>query len=415
MVEHVPASLDTERSDETTTCPDGGYGWVCVAACFTINTFTWGLTASYGVYLSYYLNHGSFPGAQPLDFAFIGGSNFAAAMLSAPLVTVLSRKYGTRPTMFVGVCSLSAGFVTASFATETWQLYISQGVMVGIGVGFLYIPSIAILSQWFQKRRSLANGITGAGSGIGGILFSLSAAAMIERISLPWALRITGIIVFVMNALATALIKDRNRTIQPQQHPFDTMLLRRCDVWLVLCWVFISMLGYITLLYSLPDFALSIGLSDAQATDVVTLMNVGMAVGRPFIGSLSDRFGRILVPAILTFVCGLASFAIWLPASSFGVTVLFALISDDRTAVRRDWWFTATAVVAFSLVACHCITYIFTLKSILDCQPTMESKIFPWHEPSRYENPREINVDLHLRVYKHQMVLIHGQKASKQK
>ena len=256
-------------------------------------------------------------------------------MLSAPLVTILARKYGTQLPMSIGVCSLSAGFVAASFASETWHLYITQGVMVGIGIGFIYIPSIAILSQWFQKKRSLANGISGAGSGIGGMLFSLSTAAMIDRISLQWSLRITGIITFIMNALATALIKDRNKAIQPHQHPFDKKLLHRCDVWLLLTWAFISMLGYITLLYSLPDFALTIGLSDAQATDLATLLNLGVAVGRPFIGILSDKFGRIVVTGVLTLACGLASLVIWLPTTSFGVTALFALISG---AILGIFW-----------------------------------------------------------------------------
>lgn len=248
-------------------------------------------------------------------------------MLSAPIVTVLARKYGTKMPMCIGTCSISAGFIAASFATKTWQLYISQGVMIGIGIGFLFIPSLAILPQWFLKRRSLANGITGAGSGVGGILFSLSTAAMIDKISLQWSLRITGIIVFIMNALATILIKDRNQVIQPEQHPFDTKLLRRCDIWLVLVWIFSSMLAYTSLLYSLPDFALSIGLSESQSVDLQIMLNLGMAVGRPFIGCLCDRYGRILVPGILTLACGIASLAIWLPANTFGVAALFAIIS----------------------------------------------------------------------------------------
>lgn len=254
-------------------------------------------------------------------------------MLSAPIVTVLARKYGTRMPMFIGVCSISAGFIAASFATKTWQLYISQGVMIGIGIGFLFIPSLAILPQWFLKRRSLANGITGAGSGVGGILFSLSTAAMIDRLSLQWSLRITGIMVFIMNGLATILIRDRNKVIQPQQHPFDTKLLRRCDIWLLLVWIFTSMLAYTSLLYSLPDFALSIGLSDSQAVNLAIMLNLGMAVLRPFIGCLCDRYGRVLVPGILTLACGLASFAIWLPANSFGVAALFAIISGGIVGI----------------------------------------------------------------------------------
>ena len=237
--------------------------------------------------------------------------------------------------MFVGVIALAGGFLAASFASKAWHLYLCQGVLVGIGVGFIYIPSIAILSQWFSKKRSLANGITSAGSGIGGIIFSLITGIMIENISLAWSLRITGIITFVMNFTAVVLIRDRNKIIQPAQRPFDTKLLSRPDVWILLLWAFISMLGYTTLLYSLPDFALSIGLSRTRATDTITYLNLGTALGRPLIGSLSDRYGRIKVPAFLTLACGILCFVIWLPAISLGATVLFAILSG---AILGVFW-----------------------------------------------------------------------------
>ena len=86
------------------------------------------------------------------------------------------------------------------------------------------------------------------------------------------------------------------------------------------------MFGYTTLLFSLSDFATSIHLSRSQATDIVGFLNLGTAVGRPLIGILSDRFSRTNTAAVLTLVCGLICFALWLPATSFGLTVFFALI-----------------------------------------------------------------------------------------
>ena len=287
------------------------------------------------MYLAYYLRVQSFPGAKPLDFAFIGGLNFAAASLVAPLVTYLARKYGTRPPMFFGALILGSGFVSASFAVKAWHLYLSQGALVGIGIGFAYIPSISIVSQWFSKRRSLANGITSAGSGVGGFIFSFATGRMIEDISLGWSLRITGVVAFLMLVTAIILTKDRNHIIMPEQHPYNMQLLFRYDIWLLLLWAFLSMLGQITLLFSLPDFALSIHLSQSQSTEVIMFLTLGTAVGRPCIGFLSDHFGRIKVAALLTSVCGVACFAIWIPARSFGVTVLFALISG---AILGVFW-----------------------------------------------------------------------------
>ncbi len=366
MNEFDDVSNDDSRREEAP--PDGGYGWICVAACFTINCFTWGTVSvglrcqessrqgrsgafmlyptfvyddysfliisdctdssfqAYGIYLSHYLAGDIFPEASTWDYAFIGGFNFSIAMLIAPMVTILTRRFGIHRTMLAGLVFQSGGFIAASFATRIWQLHISQGILIGCGIGFLYIPSLPILSQWFVRRRSLANGVSAAGSGVGGAAFAWGTEAIIQRFDIGWALRITGIIAFAANFAAITVIRDRNHVIQPSQLGFDTKLLQRYDVILLLAWAFTSMLGYVILLFSLSDFALSIGLTRAQATDVIGLLNVGTAVGRPVIGILSDRWSRIDTAGVLTLLCGLSCFTFWLPATSFGLTVFFAII-----------------------------------------------------------------------------------------
>ena len=256
-------------------------------------------------------------------------------MLVAPFVTTFARKYKTQPTMMIGAILIATGFISASFARKVWELYLSQGALVGFGVGFVWIPSIAILPQWFERRRSLANGIASAGSGVSGLVFSFVTQAMITKLSLAWSLRITGIICGVMNLISALLMRNRNKIIKPAQRGFDTKLLRRYDVLLLLAWAFISMLGYITLLFSLSDFARSIGLSVSQAASVSAFLNLGTAVGRPFIGVLSDRCGRLETAGVITLLCGITCFAIWLPANSYGVTVFFAIVNG---AILGVFW-----------------------------------------------------------------------------
>jgi predicted MFS family arabinose efflux permease len=247
-------------------------------------------------------------------------------MLIAPIVTILTRRFGTHVIMFIGMLLQCAGFISASFATRIWQLHISQGILIGCGIGFLYIPALPILSQWFVQRRSLANGISAAGSGVGGAAFTWGTEAIIQRWSISWALRITGFIVLVAHVIAITVIRDRNQFIKPTQLGFDTRLLRQREVMLLLAWAFISMFGYVVLLFSLSDFALSIGLSRAQATDIIGLLNIGTAVGRPIIGIVSDRWSHIDTAGALTLLCGLSCFAFWLPATSYGLTVFFAIL-----------------------------------------------------------------------------------------
>jgi MFS family permease len=267
------------------------------------------------------------------------------AMLVSPIVTVIARRYGIHIPMLMGITFQTAGFIAASFSTLIWHLYLTQGILVGFGVGFTYIPSIAILSQWFGKRRSLANGISAAGSGIGGLVFSLAIRAAINSISLAWSLRITGLVSGFMNVTAIIAIRSRNHVVQPTQRPFDSVLLRRYDVILVLAWAFVSMFGYITLLFSMSDFARSIGLDDSQAATVTALLNLGTALGRPFIGVVSDRFGRIETSGFITLLCAISVFAIWLPATSYGVTIFFVIINGGILGV---FW-----VVSFLVSGIH--------------------------------------------------------------
>ena len=291
---------------------------------------------TYGVYLSNYLATDYFPGATPLDYAFIGGIEFGAAMLIAPLCTILTRELGRKYVMSAGVVFMSGGFIAASFAKEIWQLYLSQGLLVGLGIGSLFIPAIAILPQWFLKRRSLAQGLASCGSGFGGLAFSLGTGAMIQQISLAWSLRVTGILCFIGNGISTVLVRDRNHLVKPPQLGFAIHLVRRYDCLLLLSWAFVNLLGYMVILYSLSSYASEVvGLSQKQASILTAVLNLGTGVGRPCIGFASDTFGRIETAACLTLFNALAVFAIWIPAINFGVLIFFALVSG---ATLGTYW-----------------------------------------------------------------------------
>ncbi|KAK6223266.1 hypothetical protein LQW54_000383 [Pestalotiopsis sp. IQ-011] len=315
--------------------PDGGYGWFCVLAQFLVNGFTWGVAASYSVYLAYYLSHDLFSEARPIDYAFIGGFNFAFALLVAPLATLLVRLYGVKTPMCLGVVLLPAGFISASFATRVWHLYLTQGACIGTGIGLIYIPATAVIPQWFSRKRSLANGISAAGSGIGGLVACFATQAMLDALGLAWALRITAVIVFLVNSAATLLIRSRNKEINPDLSIFNFKLLSSYQVLLLLGWSVVLMFGYITLMFSLSDYALVIGGSSQDSATVAAILNLGAALGRPFIGYVSDRFGRVEVAGSATFSCGILVFALWMPSTNYGVLVTFALISG---AILGIFW-----------------------------------------------------------------------------
>jgi MFS family permease len=80
------------------------------------------------------------------------------------------------------------------------------------------------------------------------------------------------------------------------------------------------MLGYIVLLFSLPNYANSIGLTAKQGSIVGAILNLGQGLGRPPIGYFSDSVGRINIAAVTTFMSGLLALVLWVNAKSFGVS-----------------------------------------------------------------------------------------------
>jgi MFS family permease len=166
---------------------------------------------------------------------------------------------------------------------------------------------------------------------------------MIPRLGLGWAFRILGIISCAVNLVCGNLLRDRNKLVGSRFTAFHLPLLRQPEFLLFLGWGIFSMLGYVALLFSLANFALSVGLSSHQGSIVAALLNLGQGLGRPFVGMFSDRFGRINIATLLTFLCGLFCLVIWIFADSMGVVCFFAVLVGT---VAGTYWATVSPVLA---------------------------------------------------------------------
>ncbi len=174
-------------------------------------------------------------------------------------------------------------------------------------------------------------------------MYSLATNAMIQSLDVGWAFRILGIVAFTVNLVCALLLKDRNKAIGSSQLAFDYRLFAGFEYWLLLGWGFFSMLGYIALLFSLPSYATSIGLSPKQGSIVGALLNLGQGLGRPCVGIFSDSVGRINIAGALTFVAGVLCLVPWIFAKSFGVLIFFALVVGTTSGT---FWTTIAPVGA---------------------------------------------------------------------
>ena len=264
----------------------------------------------------------------------------------APLVNFCVKHFGSKITLGIGVFFQTAAFIGASFAAEIWQLYLSQGVALGMGIGFMFVSTAGIIPQWFTKGRALANGIASAGTGCGGLIYSLAAYTMVPRLGLAWTFRTLAILQFVVCGTCTLLLKDRNKEIGSSLASFDIKLLKRLEFLFLLGWAFFSVLGYVTLLFSLPNWATTIGLNASQGAIVGAMANLGQAISRPIVGHFADRSGCLTVATLATALAGLFCFVFWIFIETYAQAVTFALISGAVTGT----FFTLIAPVAARVV-----------------------------------------------------------------
>jgi MFS family permease len=73
--------------------------------------------------------------------------------------------------LIVGNFLVVLGIMMLSLLTIYWQVSLSQNVCMGLGAGLLYIPSLALVGVWFDKKRALALGIVMSGIAVGGIIY----------------------------------------------------------------------------------------------------------------------------------------------------------------------------------------------------------------------------------------------------
>lgn len=165
-------SPDVEKSEKNPLddVPDGGFlAWLQIAAAFFIFMNTAGLFNSFGVYQGFY-SQGPLSSVSGSKIAWIGSLQ-GCLMLLICIVTGPLYDLGYLHSMVnVGTFAITFGMMMTSLCHEYWQFILAQGVVVGIGNGLLFLPSIAVVPQYFSTKKSLASGIVAAGSSVGMVL-----------------------------------------------------------------------------------------------------------------------------------------------------------------------------------------------------------------------------------------------------
>lgn len=175
------SSSSSDDSDEIipeALPPDGGWGWVVVAAAFMVNLIADGVTFSFGVIFVEFLNYF---GQNRSKTAWIGSLFMAMPLLSGPIASFLTDRYGCQKVTMLGSVLAASAFAISTQAQSVEVLFLTFGILAGFGLSLCYVASVVIVAYYFDKKRSFATGLAVCGSGIGTFIFAPLTQALLEE------------------------------------------------------------------------------------------------------------------------------------------------------------------------------------------------------------------------------------------
>ncbi|XP_056153135.1 monocarboxylate transporter 4 [Lampris incognitus] len=161
--------------------PDGGWGWAVLAGGFVITGFSYAFPKAVSVFFKELIREF---GVGYSDTAWISSILLAMLYGTGPLCSVMVNRFGCRPVMMVGGLFASLGMILASFATSIIHIYLSTGVITGLGLALNFQPSLIMLNRYFSEKRPLANGLAAAGSPVA--LCCLSPLGQVLQYHFGW-------------------------------------------------------------------------------------------------------------------------------------------------------------------------------------------------------------------------------------
>ncbi len=272
----------------------------------------------------------------------------------------LNRK-GPRTVALTGGFLYGAGVFLASFsAHKLWWLYLSYGLIGGIGLGLSYIVPVAVLVKWFPDRRGLITGIAVGGFGAGALVTAPLATRLIQRVGVLPTFACLGITFLAVAMIGGFFMQNPPAGWRPlgwtpkaaevsQRATHDYTLREALGAWqwwaLWLILFLNTCAGISVISQEAPMFQELAAVSAVAAAGMVGIVSIGNAFGRVFWAWVSDSITRraafvvmFLLQVVLFWILPHINSAALLTAVAFAVLVCYGGGFGTMPAFTADYF-----------------------------------------------------------------------------
>src|SRR6202163_1635577 len=256
----------------------------------------------------------------------------------SPLQGYLIEKFGPKWLLAAGAIMTGLSWVLAASADTLMSVYLTYGLLGGIGTGIIYVGIVGLMVAWFPDRRGMAAGVVAAGYGMGAVLSTFPVTISIAKLGYQPTLLHFGLIFGAVAFLAALGMK---------QPPKDWMadyiarnkkteglgsgeMLKTPVFWLMFLMMTMMSTSGLMVISQMASFSRDLGIANATILGMsalplaLTLDRITNGLTRPFFGWVSDRIGR---EKTMFIAFGLEAIAMTLWLLTRDVTLLFVLFS----------------------------------------------------------------------------------------
>ncbi|XP_043932989.1 monocarboxylate transporter 13 isoform X2 [Protopterus annectens] len=297
-------------SPQYSKVPDGGWGWMVVFAAFLQSALVFGVIRSFGVFFVQFVTYFN---ELSSSVSWITSVGVAVQQFGSPLAGALSNQYGARSVAMLGGFLTSLGMLLAFFATSLMHLYLTIGLLSGLGWALVFTPTIATVTRYFKKRRTLAVGLAFTGVGLSSFAFSPLFQYFVDEYGWRGALLIlsgmTANLIVCGSLLRPIALKEDTDTVKAEDSKskaclqkvsmlLDLTLFYHCPFMRLALAITLINTGYFVPYVHFVAFARETGFDEYQAAFLMSVAAITDLIGRLFSGWMSD-LGKLRLVHVL--------------------------------------------------------------------------------------------------------------------
>ncbi|SFB67306.1 oxalate/formate antiporter [Cupriavidus sp. OV038] len=258
----------------------------------------------------------------------------------SPFQGALIERFGPRRLIAAGTVMAGLSWVLAASAQSVGMLYLTYGVVGGLGTGIVYIGVVGQMVRWFPDRRGFAVGMVAAGYGMGAIVTTFPIASALAGKGLETTLWQFGLIFAVIGFLASQGLRapapGERLPVRASYTPSNVVdmptrqMLKMPLFWLLFLMMTMMSTSGLMVTSQMAAFAKDFGVSNAVVFGMaalplaLTIDRLTNGLTRPMFGWISDRWGR---ENTMCFAFALEAVAMTLWLLTRENAVLFVLLS----------------------------------------------------------------------------------------